>query len=354
MESSMDVASRHPVIAEDMQCIFSRPEDWQRFAGCHVLIAGATSFLAAYLVEFFASLSERWPDRPVIIHALARNPEKLRRRFPHLVTQRWFRPIIQDVCDPLPTVERVDFIVHAAGAGSPKQYLSDPVGTTRANVLGVLNLLELAKLHRARLLFMSSGAVYGHGESEDPIGESDFGVLDPLDVSACYGESKRMAETLCADYHRQFGVATVMARISHTYGPGIALDDGRSFADFIAGALGGRDIVLNSDGSGSRPFCYVSDATAAFLILLLRGEGGNAYNVGLDQETTILDLAKLIVRLSPSPDVQVKHPPANPARQALFRSSGHFDLAKMEGLGWRPSILPEVGFARTLRYFIQS
>jgi UDP-glucuronate decarboxylase len=350
----VDIPRRHPVIAEDLAVIFARDEDWRRFAGCHVLIAGATSFLAAYLVEFFASLSERWPEQPVVIHALARHPEKLRKRFPHLIAQSWFRPIIQDVCDPLPVLERVDFIVHAAGAGSPKQYLSDPIGTTRSNVLGALNLLELARQHSARLLLMSSGAVYGHGESDRPISETDFGALDPLDISACYGEGKRVAETLCADYHRQHGVAAVMARISHTYGPGIALDDGRSFADFVADALAGRDIVLNSDGSGSRPFCYVADATAAFLILLLRGEGGNAYNVGLDQETTILELARLIAGLSPTPGLQVKHPPASLERQALFRVGGHFNLAKMERLGWRPSILPEVGFARTLRYFLQS
>lgn len=351
---SVPGSKRHPVITEDLETIISRPEDWRRFAGRHVFVAGATSFLAAYLVEFFALLSERWPEQPVVIHALARHPEKLAARFPHLLGQPWFHPIYQDVCDPLPNLAEVDFIVHAASAGSPKHYLSDPIGTTRSNVLGMLNLLELARRTGARLLFMSSGAVYGHGESDRPIGERDFGALDPLDVSACYGEGKRVAETLCGDYHRQHGVESVIARISHTYGPGIALDDGRSFADFIADALVGRDIVLNSDGSGSRPFCYVADATTAFLILLLRGEGGNAYNVGLDQETTILELAKMIAGLSPTAGLTVRHPPPNPERQALFRVGGHFDLAKMEKLGWRPTTLPEAGFGRTLRYFIQS
>ncbi|MBH3471856.1 NAD-dependent epimerase/dehydratase family protein [Pseudomonas putida] len=344
---------RHSVITEDLALIFSRSEDWQRFAGTHVLIAGATSFLAAYLIEFFASLSERWPEQPVVIHALARDARKLQLRFPHLIGQNWFRPIIQDVCGPLPVLDRIDFIVHAAGAGSPKQYLADPIGTVRANVLGTLNLLELARQQHARLLFMSSGAVYGHGESDKAIGERDFGTLDPLDVSACYGEGKRMAETLCADYYRQYGVVAFMARISHTYGPGIALDDGRSFADFVADALAGRDIVLNSDGSGSRPFSYVGDITAAFLILLLRGEGANAYNVGHDQEISILELARLIARLSPRPGLQVKHQPPSSERQALFRAGGHFDLTKMERLGWRPITSPEVGFERTLRYFLQ-
>jgi UDP-glucuronate decarboxylase len=344
---------RHPVITEDMQVIFSQRENWRQFAGKHVVIAGSTGFLAAYLVEFFAWLSEQWPEEPVYIHALARHHHKLEKRFPHLLGQPWFMPVIQDVCDPVPQLIQADFIVHAASSGSPKYYLRDPVGTAKANVLGTLNMLELARRTGARLLFMSSGAVYGHGESANPIGENDFGALDPLDISACYGEGKRMGETLCADYLRQYGVQSVIARISHTYGPGVSLEDGRSFADFVADAIAGRDIVLNSDGSGSRPFCYVSDATAAFLMLLLRGEAGQPYNVGLDQETTILELAQLIARLSPVAGLQVKHPPANPDRQALFRSGGHFDLAKMERLGWRPNILPEAGFKRTLRYFTQ-
>jgi nucleoside-diphosphate-sugar epimerase len=354
MDSAISTFARHPVIAEDLASIFSRPEEWQRFAGTHVFIAGATSFLAAYLVEFFAELSERWPDHPVTIYVLVRNLEKLRKRFPHLINQPWFCPIVQDVCAPLPAISRVDFIVHAASAGSPKHYLNDPVGTIKSNILGGINLLELARKHGARLLFMSSGAVYGHGESASPICERDFGVLDTLDISACYGEGKRATETLCAEYYRQYGVATVIARISHTYGPGLDLDDGRSFADFVADAVAGRDIVLNSDGSGSRPFCYVADATAAFLMLLLRGEAGNAYNVGMDQETTILELAQLIARLSPTPDLEVTCQPASSQRQALFRAGGHFNLEKIEALGWRPTTTPEEGFERTLRYFIQN
>lgn len=347
-------APRHSVIAEDMALIQQRPEDWRRFAGKHVVIAGSTGFLSAYLVEFFAWLSEQWPDEPVVIHALARHRDKLERRFPHLLGRPWFRPLIQDVCDPILELERADFIVHGASAGSPKYYLRDPVGTARSNVLGAMNMLELARRTGARLLFMSSGAVYGNGESRESIAETDFGVLDPLDPSACYGEGKRMAETLCADYGRQYGVPAVIARISHTYGPGVALDDGRSFADFVADALAGRDIVLNSDGSSSRPFCYVADATAAFLILLLRGEGGQAYNVGMDREMTILELARLVTGLSPHPGLQVRVPAQSSNRQAEFRSSGHFDLARMEQMGWRPTTEPEAGFQRMLRYFTHS
>ena len=345
---------RHSVIAEDMATIQSHPDDWRHFAGKHVLIAGSTGFLSAYLVEFFAWLSEQWPHEPVVIHALARHRDKLERRFPHLLGQPWFRPLIQDVCDPLPVQQPADFIVHGASAGSPKYYLRDPVGTARSNVLGAMNMLELARRTGARVLFMSSGAVYGNGESKESIAETALGVLDPLAPTACYGEGKRMAETLCADYGRQYGVSAVIARISHTYGPGIALDDGRSFADFLADALAGRDIVLNSDGLSSRPFCYIADVTAAFLILLLRGESGRAYNVGMDREMTILELARLVARLSPYPGLQVRLPEQSGSRHAEFRPSGHFDLARMAQMGWRPTTEPETGFQRTLRYFTHS
>lgn len=344
--------NRHPIITEDMEEIFSKSEGWRQFAGKHIVITGSTGLLASYLIEFFSWLNETWTEAPIVIYALARHQVKMEQRFPHLMSKDWFRPVIQDVCMAFSESDKVDFIIHAASPSSPKYFLSDPVGTIKANAVGTLNMLELARSTGARLLFMSSGAIYGHGESLESIKETDLGVLDPLNIYSCYGEGKRIAETLCSAYWHQYNVPAIIARISHSYGPGMALDDGRVFADFIADALSGRDILLNSDGTSSRPFCYVADTTAAFLVLLLRGEGGEAYNVGMDYEITILDLAKLIARLSPHENIKVKLPQQEKNKSFEFRASGHFNINKIRSLGWSPDTSYEIGFKRTLKYFI--
>ncbi|MDD5363746.1 MAG: NAD-dependent epimerase/dehydratase family protein [Gallionellaceae bacterium] len=335
-----------------MAAIHATRQDWQRFAGKRVLITGASGFLAAYLVEFFSWLNEQGQQEPVAICALGRDLGRLRGRFPHLSGRADFVPLVQDVCAPMSGIGQVDFIVHAASPASPRHYLHDPVGTARANTLGTLNVLDLARAAGARLLFLSSGTVYGQGAGTRPIAETDFGPQDPLDPRACYSEGKRMGEALCAAYARQYGVPTGIARISHTYGPGVALDDGRVFADFVADVLAGRDISLTGDGMDSRPFCYVADATAAFLAVLLQGESGAAYNVGMDSEMTILELAELLARLAPRQGTQVILPTKGKEVRANVRSNGHFDIAKIGHLNWRSTTSPAVGFERTLRYFL--
>lgn len=345
-------ARRHPIVTEDMQAIHASRKDWQRFAGKSVLVTGASGFLASYMVEFFCWLNEQAGQEPITVYALGRDANKLERKFAHLRGRPDLVPLVRDVCEPLTAPGRIDFIVHAASPASPKHYLQDPVGAAKANTLGTLNLLELSNAADARLLFMSSGTVYGQGAGATAISETDFGPQDPLDPRACYAEGKRMAEALCVAYSRQYGVHTSIARISHTYGPGIALDDGRVFADFVADVRAGRDIKLSGDGLDSRPFCYVADATAAFLTLMLHGESGAAYNVGMDQEMTILDLAKLLARLAPRKDTRVLLSGNAGAFPPAARSSGHFDISKIGRLGWRPTTTPEAGFRRTLGYFL--
>ncbi len=342
---------RHSIIEEDLRGIAARPHPWEEFCGRTILVCGATGLIGSYLVEFLTYLNEQGLVPPLRVLALARDGAKLAQRFSHLAGRDDYLAMPQDVCNSPPLCGTVDFIVHAASEASPKHYLVDPVGTARANVIGTINLLELAKNSGARMLLVSSGAVYGSGDF-DVITETSFGPSDPLDPRACYAESKRMAETLCAAYGRQHGVKNVIARISHTYGPGVELDDGRVFADFVADVVAGRNIHIEGNGVDRRPFCYISDTTAALLLLLLRGESGNAYNVGVDQEMSIQDLANLLSSLFPQRNIGITNNNAPTMTSKAARSQGHFDLAKILALGWKPEVSTKDGFRRMINYNI--
>ncbi len=342
----------HRVIAADVEAILAYPLAWYHFAGRQVLLTGVTGMIGGYLLETFAALRASRDHAPARIYALARDRQKLDARHGHLFGRDDIVFLAQDVADPIANIAKLDYIVHAASPASPKHYLADPVGTIRANVAGTERLLELARSRGARLLYLSSGTVYGNaGADEGPIAEDRFGPYDPLDARAGYTESKRLAETLCASYARQHGVETVIARLSHTYGPGADLADGRVFSDFIADALAGRPITLLGNGSDSRPFLYLADAIQALLLLLLEGRPGQAYNVGAERETSVQELAEIIARLAGGPAYPVARQSASPVVPAAPRKAGHFNIDKLKALGWRPSTAPEVGFRRMLDYY---
>ena len=183
----------------------------------------------------------------------------------------------------------------------------------------------------------------------DAIAEGDFGREDPLAPRACYGESKRLAETLCQAYHTQYGVDARIARISHCYGPGMRLDDGRAISDLLADVLHNRDIQLDSDGSASRPFCYVSDTVLGLFHILFRGEAGHAYNVGETQETSILELAEKLIASAGKAGQLTVRPQARSGPAPAVRNAGHFNIDKIRALGWAPQTSLDVGLSRLLQ-----
>lgn len=343
----------NPVIQRDLASITAFPIQWEMLYGRTVLVTGATGFLGSYAVEVLAYLNAAHPERvPIRIRALARSHNKLAARFPHLEGQAFFLPLIQDIAEPWTADAQADFIIHAASLASPKYYLAAPVDTIRANVQGTMQLLELARHNRARVLFLSSGAIYGKPISaSDEIGEQDYGSLDPLDARSCYGESKRLGEAACLAYWREHSVPAVIARVSHTYGPGIDLNDGRIFSDVVASVLRGEDIRLHGDGSASRPFCYVSDMVAGLFLLLLSGKPGEAYNIGATEELSVRELAELVIRVSAQPHLKVVCNTAPGVYGQTVRSSGHFNVEKIKALGWHDTIAPETGFRKTIEYF---
>jgi UDP-glucuronate decarboxylase len=343
---------RNPIVQEDVEDIARADLPWSRFDGKSVLISGANGFLPAYMVETFTHLNESGRLNCKVL-ALVRDFERSKARFPHLLHRPDFRFVVQDVCSPINLGEKVDFIVHAASQASPKYYGKDPVGTLLANTLGTNNLLVLAQANDLEgFLFFSSGDVYGRSlNPEVPTTEKDYGYLDPTDVRSCYGESKRLGETTCISYSHQYGIPVQIVRPSHTYGPGMALDDGRVFADFTANVVRHENIVIKSTGAAKRPFCYLADAVRGYFTLMLKGGNREAYNVGNeDCYLSIAELALLLTRLFPERHLKVDFQ-RDFDQQSYIPSTtlgGSLDTSKLRALGWQPTTGAEEGFRRTV------
>lgn len=342
-----------PVIGEDLEQIMSAGLSWDALAGRTVLVSGAAGFLPAYMVETMLHLN-RQIGLGVRVIGLVRNLERAQARFADYDGRPDLQICRHDISQPVDAIGTgFDVIIHAASQASPTFFETDPVGTLNANVLGTHHLLNRAITDATEsFLYLSSGEVYGATETV-PTPEDAYGYLDPLTVRSCYAESKRMAETMAVSYHHQHGVPVSIVRPFHTYGPGVRLDDGRVFADFVDDVFHNRPIVMKSDGSARRAFCYLADATIGFFTVLLNGERGQAYNVGNeDAEYSILELAHA---LGAQFDLAVVEKPRSTgsayAVSSISRSAPN--TAKLRALGWTPTTGVLEGFRRTVASMAQ-
>lgn len=344
------------IIKEDLRTIFNSDIDWSKFFNKTILISGANGFLPAYLVETLLYLNFVNPSSNLKVVALVRSIDNAKIRFKAYSDNPNLIFIVQDVSNPIQLSTKIDFIIHAASQASPKYYGIDPVGTLSANVLGTFNLLKLARENKVEsFLFFSSGEVYGELDaSQIPIDENTFGYVNPTNVRSCYAESKRMGENICVSYHHQFDVPIKIVRPFHTYGPGMKLDDGRVYADFVSDILNNQNICMHSDGAAVRAFCYLSDATIAFIKVLLEGKNGEAYNVGNpEEEYSVLKLANILVDLYPQKKIQVIKKVTNNSNNYLKSplKSNSPNITKIRELNWRPLVAVQEGFKRTIESY---
>jgi nucleoside-diphosphate-sugar epimerase len=338
------------IIKEDIKQIIKSDIDWNRFSGKKILITGATGFLPAYMVETLMYLNLN-SGINIQVYCLVRNIEKAKRRFATYLGNKNLIFIHQDICTPIEDIQDLRFIIHAASQASPKYFGTDPVGTLKANTIGTYNALELARKNTIEsFLYFSSSEIYGDA-GKNSINELDYGYLDCNSVRACYAESKRMGENMCKSWLCQYGIKIKIVRPFHTYGPGMDLNDGRVFADFVNNVLNDQDIVLNSNGSAKRTFCYLQDATVAFFKILLEGENGEAYNMGNPHsEISIWNLANMLVNMFPEKKIKaIKNTNHFPSGYIQSVVSGNLpDITKLNNLGWTPHISIEEGFRRTI------
>jgi len=262
-----------------------------------------------------------------------------------LLSNPSFELLRHDITFPL--YVEVDRIFNFACPASPKHYQFDPVQTTKTSVHGAINMLGLAKRTKASILQASTSEVYGDPEIH-PQTEDYWGRVNPIGPRSCYDEGKRCAETLFFDYHRQHRLNIKVARIFNTYGPRMQEGDGRVVSNFIVQALRGEDITIFGDGSQTRSFCYVDDLIEG-VIRLMGTEHGfcGPVNLGNPRETSMLELAEMVLRMIRSRSKLVFHPlPQDDPRQR----QPDIKLAR-ERLGWEPRVDLETGLERTIHYF---
>jgi nucleoside-diphosphate-sugar epimerase len=341
----------HPVIAEDVRRVIARTPALELLDGRTVLITGGGGLLASYLVYTVVELNASYLSRPCTIVVTTRRPPADYPRLRPLLDRPDMEWCQADSAVLAPPVEReFDYVIHAACPASAGGYLADPLGTARANSLGLLALLELARRVQIEgMLFVSSGQVYGSPPPEHvPTPEDYVGRVDPLAQRSCYDESKRFGETLCAVYARQYGVPVRIVRPVQVYGPGIDPHDDRAFAEFAWSAARGEPLMVRSDGKDRRSYCYLADAAVMLWHVLLHGEAGQAYNVGCCEPlVTIRTLAETIARMAEPPAPVVHH-----SQQVGSRGTGAPrvscpDIQKVTQLvGAPPEMGLEQGFGR--------
>ena len=240
----------------------------------------------------------------------------------------------------------IDGIFNLACPASPIQYQKNPVQTFKTSVHGAINALGLAKRTGAKILQASTSEIYGD-PAMSPQSEDYWGNVNPIGIRSCYDEGKRAAETLFYDYNRQYGVEVRIARIFNTYGPGMAINDGRVISNFITQALAGRDITIYGDGTQTRSFCYVDDLIDALLKLFFNKDFIGPVNLGNPDPINIIELAHEIVELTGSKSSIIERP--LPQDDPIRREP---DISKaISHLGWKPTINRKDGLIRTIQYF---
>ncbi|MFH1596980.1 MAG: UDP-glucuronic acid decarboxylase family protein [Pseudomonadota bacterium] len=304
-----------------------------------IMVTGGAGFIGSHLVEY---LLKQEHDLICLDNYFTGSKANLQdlRGHPGLELIR------HDVVNPI--MLEVDQIYHLACPASPVHYQYNPVKTIKTNVLGTLNMLGLAKRVKARILLASTSEIYGDPQVH-PQTEAYWGNINPIGVRSCYDEGKRVAETLMMDYHRQNGVDIRIARIFNTYGPRMAINDGRVVSNFIVQALTGREITIFGEGRQTRSFCYVSDLVDGLVRLMNRQDQFEPVNLGNPEEYTIMEVARKVLALIDTPSTMAYRPlpQDDPGRRRP-------DITRaQEALGWQPTVTLTTGLKETIPYFAQ-
>ena len=341
-EVEMNECMENEIMQQDLEMLVDSDLPITALEGKSVLVTGATGLIGSQMVYLLACYN-RMRNLQIHIIAMVRNEEKGKKMFSHLIGRGDVELLVGDINRPVVYSDSVDYNIHGASATSSKYFVSNPVETIYTALDGTSNILKFATEKKINgMVYLSSLEVYGTPEKDaDLITENDYGYIEPLSVRSSYSEGKRMVECLCASYAKEYDVPVKVARLSQTFGAGVAYDDGRVFAEFARCAIEGKNIVLHTEGKTVRTYCYTIDAVTALLTVLAKGQAGEAYNVtNMDTAISIYDMAKLVSGILPESNIAVERD--IPEDLASFGYNPEMivklDSTKLQKLGWKATV----------------
>lgn len=337
------------ILDDDLKSIIDQNINWKKLCGKTVLITGASGMVGSYMLYTLTKLNDIL-GLGIKAVAMVRNPKKL---LPEIACRDDVKVVVHDVTLPFDTEDEINYIIHAASPASPLIMQNHPVETIAANTLGTFYTLNLAKEKKADgYLFISSREIYGQPyDNQEFFTEDTYGFVDQLNPRSSYSEGKKAAETMCVSFAAEYGLNVKIARLAHTYGPGMSIYDGRVQADFLKNVVHNEDIVLKSMGTAVRTYTYIADAIAGMFKIMLDSDD-MVYNVGNENgKVSIRELAEIMVSIYPERNLKLVFDiPEGGTKGTAPYTLGILSSAKLRKLGWEPVYSVEDGFRRTLEF----
>lgn len=327
---------------------------WQELKNQRILVTGASGMIGSTIIRMMLEYN-RQENANLQIVGISRNKETAEKQLGDMMNVPEFIYISGDINVPLENMGAFDYIIHCASNTHPRQYASDPLGTIMTNVLGTKNLLDYAAEYGVkRFVFLSSVEIYGENRGDvEVFDEKYLGYIDCNTLRSGYPEGKRLGESMCNAYGKQKRIDFVIPRLSRTYGPGLLETDSKAISQFIHKAAAGEDIVLKSKGDQLFSYTYAEDAVAAVLLIMLRGESGEAYNVS--DSGSVLTLAELAGILADIAETKVIFELPDEVEKAGYSTATKavLDASKLEALGWSARVHMREGLEKVIKVIVK-